>query len=221
VRSLFLGFILAFAGCTVADTDSGPSGDADTDADSDSDSDADSDADVEPNQVVLAFSGIVATVTDSPLGLDYQAVGGSSVTGTLTYDLNVADRNDDPTDGIYDHLGGNGGFTCAIGGHTITGSGKPITEFQDASWGDVFRFNDGPQNDDVIRTMKVDGTDYPTMTTWVSITNSGDWLTSEDQPNPFPSPDFSGFDFPHTFSIDTNDQGGFLLQLDSLVQTSP
>ena len=84
----------------------------------------------------------------------------------------------------------------------------------------TFRFLDGPQADTIVRTMKLDGADAPTLKLFIAITDgAGAMLTSDGLPDPFPTVDIANknnFNISHTFSL--QDSGGTLLmQLDSLV----
>jgi hypothetical protein len=179
--------------------------------------------DAAPKLVTVAFTGKVETVAPAPdggmpLGFD-TTVRLSSVSGSFTYDLGLADQEpSDPLRGKYQSAGA-AAFSFTLKGHTVTGSGKALLETENLD-PDTFRFLDGPQGDAVVRVMKLDGVNAPTLKLGIAITDtSGAMLTSDALPDPFPMVDIadtSSYAISHTFSL--SDSGGTLLmQLDTLV----
>jgi hypothetical protein len=189
-----------------------PAADASADLAAAPDTSPDTGPDTAPVLVTLQFTGTVATVAGTPLGLDASART-TAVSGTLAYDLRTPDaRPADPRRGRYEH-GGASRFTFTVMGRSVDGSGLAIVQTEDLD-PDTFRFIDGPQNDGVVRIMKLNGTAAPALELWIAITDgAGGLLASDALPNPFPSMNIGST--PHTFSL--KDAGGTLLvQLDSL-----
>jgi hypothetical protein len=169
--------------------------------------------------VTVAFTGQVVTVANAPLGFD-STVRLEPVSGSFTYDLRlVDDLPNDPLRGKYERAGTTA-FTFTVKGHTVTGSGKAIVQTENLD-PDTFRFLDGPQGDTVVRTMKLDGADAPTVKLSFAVTDgTGAMLASDALPDPFPALDIAhkegGSEISHTFSL--SDAGGtMLMQLDTLV----
>jgi hypothetical protein len=174
----------------------------------------DSAADLGPVLVRLSFTGKVLTVAGSPLGLSSSVIN-MPVSGSFAYDLRVPDdKPTDPQRGLYKHYG-TSQFTFVLAGHTVEGSGNAFVETEDNLPPDTFRFRDGFQlNDPIVRIMKLDGVDAPSLVLLIAITDTtGAMLSSDAEPNPFPTVPFPST--PHTFSIDDG-SSTLLMQLDSL-----
>jgi hypothetical protein len=164
--------------------------------------------------VTLQFTGTVATVAGTPLGLDSTART-AAITGSFTYDLRTPDALPaDPKRGRYLH-GTTSGFTFTVLGHTIEGSGYAIVQTEDLD-PDTFRFLDGPGLDPVPRIMKLDGTAARDLKLGIAIASgNATFLGSDALPSPFPTIDITHT--AHTFSL--SDGGGTLLmQLTALTQ---
>ena len=171
-----------------------------------------------PMPVTLQFTGTVATVAGTPLGLDSTART-AAITGSFTYDLRTPDAlPGDPKRGRYLH-GTTSGFTFTVLGHTIEGSGYAIVQTENLD-PDTFRFLDGPDLDPVPRIMKVDGAAARDLKLFIAISSdSATFLGSDALPSPFPTIDITHT--PHTFSLSDKvaDKGGTLLmQLTTLTQ---
>jgi len=167
-----------------------------------------------PRPLTVRFTGTVATVAGTPLGLDGNART-APVSGSFTYDLRTKDQTPaDPKRGRFEH-GTTSAFTFTVKGHTVEGSGWAIVQTEDLD-PDTFRYLDGPQGDLVPRVMKLDGAAAMSLKLGIAISDGNGLLQGDGLPDPFPAVDIAHT--PHTFSL--QDQGGTLLmQLDTL--TSP
>lgn len=199
-----------------SDTDTGKDSDPDTGRDSDTDTGEDTDTDSggdtgTARTVTLAFTGSVATVAGTPLGLDGSARG-TSVEGTLSWALDALDVDADATRGDYYP---EGAFSMDVGGKVVTGSGAPELQVEDMS-SDTFRYVDGSaQVAEVPPVMFVDGVPTPELGLWLSITDGdGASFSSDLLVSPFPM--LTPADLFITFSLD--DGGTLLMELDSITQ---
>jgi hypothetical protein len=166
-----------------------------------------------PMLVTVDYTGTVATVAGTPLGLD-STIRTAPVSGSFSYDLRSGDSDTTASRGTFACAGGCP-FTFTVGTHTVTGSGMPVVQTENNLPPDTFRYNDGGNlHDGITRIMKLDGTDDATLALGLSITDStGALLASDALPNPFPTVDLTKVNV--TFSI--SDSGGTLLmQLDTL-----
>jgi hypothetical protein len=166
-----------------------------------------------PMLVTVDYTGTVATVAGTPLGLD-STIRTAPVSGSFSYDLRSGDSDTTTSRGTFACAGGCP-FTFTVGTHTVTGSGMPVVQTENNLPPDTFRYNDGGnQHDGITRIMKLDGADDTTLALGLSLTDStGALLSSDALPNPFPTVDLSKLVV--TFSI--SDSGGTLLmQLDTL-----
>jgi hypothetical protein len=197
----------------VADAGADADGSSSADADGGSNADA-ADASLSCPPVVLAYQGWVATVANSPLGLD-ASVRESGVAGTVAYLPCVPDTDPNPQRGVYPHPFG-GDFTLSVGGLTVTGSGKPLVQVEDFN-PDTFRWRDGKiPLDPVTRVMNVNGMPAPDVEVTLAITDgSGAAFTSDALPTRFPMLNISSY--PHTFSVQDNG-GTLLMQLSTMTQ---
>jgi hypothetical protein len=207
----------AAADIATADTSMASADTAVAPADSAADLAADSAPDTSPDlappmPVTMQFTGTVATVAGTPLGLDSTART-AAITGTFTYDLRTPDaRPADLKRGRYEH-GTTSGFTFTVLGHTVEGSGYAVVEIEDLD-PDTFRFRDGPGLDTIPRIMKVDGTAAPMLKLTIAIASGNNaFLTSDALPRPFPTIDIT--QTAHTFSLSDNG-GTLLMQLTTL-----
>jgi hypothetical protein len=194
--------------------DAGADVDSSSNADADAGSNADADASPSCPAVVLDFQGWVATVADSPLGLD-AAVREAGVTGTVAYLPCVPDTDPDPQRGNYPHPFG-GDFTLSVGGLAVAGSGKPFVQVENFN-PDTFRWRDGKiPLDPVTRVMTVNGSPAPDVEVTLAITDgSGAAFTSDALPAQFPLLNITSY--PHTFSVQ-DDGGTLLMQLSTMTQ---
>jgi hypothetical protein len=167
-----------------------------------------------PMLVTVDYTGTVATVMNTPLGLD-STIRTAPVSGSFSYDLRSGDSDTTSTRGTFACAGGCP-FTFTVGTHTVTGSGMPVAYTEnDIAMIDTFRYDDGGNlHDGITRIMKLDGTDDPTLQLQLSITDStGALLASDALPNPFPTVDLTKVAV--TFSI-SNSGGTLLMQLGTL-----
>ena len=204
---------------TDADADSDADSDADTDTDADTDSDADTDTGPDGDEVTVAYTGTIATVSGTPFGFD-SSIRTAAVHGTFTFDPDVPDDDaDDPMRSTWTHLG-NGGFTFEIDGQTllVSGSGAPIVSEELYSY--TWRFEDGPDasDDTTDRTMDLNGVADPDVDMGLSITGGSDtpWLTDAAlQAWPAMDP----HDYAITFSVE-DENGLFLMSLDTCAEVA-
>ncbi len=158
--------------------------------------------------VTVSFTGWLATVADSPLGMG-DADRDSEVTGSFTYN---AARGDDSASGAdrgeYAHAG-DGAFELEIGGHRVSGSGSPVVTVIPGSSA-CFYYEDGPRFPDYEWPhMWLDGDEDEVLNVWIALCD-GIELSDDRLPEVFPAYDPTSSS--HTFSVE--DAGGTaLLQL--------
>jgi hypothetical protein len=166
-----------------------------------------------PMLVTVDYTGTVATVAGTPLGLD-SSVRTAAVSGSFSYDLRSGDSDTTSSRGTFACAGGCP-FTFTVGTHTVAGSGMPVVYTENNLPPDTFRYDDGGDlHDGITRIMKLDGADDPTLQLRLSLTDStGALLSSDALPNPFPTVDVTKLTV--TFTIQ-NSGGQLLMQLDTL-----
>lgn len=175
------------------------------------DADTDTDADTDGVSVTVDFTGELATVSGTPIGLDGTART-SPITGSFTWNTGVTDAlPDDPQRGSYYHHSGSA-FTLTVAGLTVTGTAKAHLEVEDLN-PDTFRYEDGPLFDDETeRPMKVDGEVVPDLELWFAMSEDvGTTFANDHLPATWPFAELE----PHTFSL-SDDAGTLLFQLDSI-----
>ncbi len=164
--------------------------------------------------VELLFEGRIATVANSPLGLD-EGVLGEEISGSLSYAITFDTNLDDEGRGVYDQAG-VGGLDVTLGGARVQSSGYGRLVLTDGNT-DIWRYSDGLPNDGGV--MSVDGTEDVDLQFYLSVSDSsGEAMSSDELDERFPFAEIA--DFPHTFSI--RDLGGtVLLQISTVEVVAP
>ncbi|MBM4367810.1 MAG: hypothetical protein FJ102_16475 [Deltaproteobacteria bacterium] len=199
--------LLAFIACAARDSqlpdtvatsaDTGDSGDS-----------GDSGDEPAERPVTVSFTGWIATIAASPLGLG-DADRESEVSGSFTYNAARADDSATGADrGEYAHAG-DGAFELRIGGHVVSGSDSPVVTVIPGSAA-CFYFEDGPRFPDYEWPhMWLDGAEDEVLNVWIALCD-GIELLDDRLPGEFPG--YDPEESAHTFSVE--DAGGTaLLQL--------
>lgn len=152
------------------------------------------DSSAPPARVSVTFEGVVATITDAPLGFD-ETLLQAPVHASMAYDQATPDSLwNDPDRGRYEHTG-TGLLSLEIDGHYLVGSGNGTVEIANTAV-DTFRFVDGQQrSSDTDHLMTLDFEPAPLVEVWLSLVDdAGTTLTSDALPDPFPFVDLPYYD---------------------------